>query len=49
MFTIRIYVLYVSVCAYIYIYLHLVQDLVHQRYVYVKNVEKVGKLHVQNF
>lgn len=24
------------------------QDLVYQRYVYVKNVEKVGKLHVQN-
>lgn len=48
MFTIHIYVLYVRIYIYTYIFSHLVQDLVYQRYVYVKNVEKVGKLHVQN-
>ena len=35
-------------CMYIFICLHLVQDFVHQRYVYIKNVEEVGKLHIQN-
>ena len=35
-------------CVYLYIYLHLVQDLVYQRYVYVKNVEKLASCTFRN-